>query len=82
MYNWISLNSSAELAVIEQLLSPEYDPKRVAKKLVDGISDAVKNVLVEYNYIDKDYRSTYYNLALFANPVGSNRWHAEEVFLA
>lgn len=61
MYNWIQLNSSADLANLEQHLSPEYEPKRVTKKLVDGISNAVKSVLIEYNYIDKDYRSTYYN---------------------
>ena len=35
--------------------------KSVAKKLTVGLSDAIKGILIERNYIDKDYRSTYYN---------------------
>lgn len=61
MYKWIPLSSSADLAQIEKHISAEYGPARVAKKLADGISNAVKAVLIERNYIDKDYRSTYYN---------------------
>jgi hypothetical protein len=61
MYKWLPLNSSADLAELEKHISAEYDPKRVAGKLINGISDAVKAVLIERNYIDKDYRSTYYN---------------------
>src|SRR5208283_52670 len=61
MYRWLSLRSSADLAQLEAHISEEYDPKGVAERLVDGISDAVKGVLLEENYIDKDYRSTYYN---------------------
>lgn len=61
MYKWIPLNSPADLAELEKLISPEYGPTRVAKKLANGISSAVKAVLVEPGYIDKDYRSTYYN---------------------
>ncbi len=61
MYTWIPLNSSADIAKIEQNISPEYDPARVVQKLTAEISDAVKAVLIEQNYIDKDYRSTYYN---------------------
>jgi hypothetical protein len=33
----------------------------VTKRLAASISGAVKSVLIEMNYIDKDYRSTYYN---------------------
>ncbi len=61
MYTWISLSSTADLAQLEKHISPEYDPARVAKKLAAGISNAVKAVLIERNYVDKDYRSTYYN---------------------
>jgi|ERR1039458_9547177 hypothetical protein len=61
MYTWMSLNSSADLAKLETELSAEYGPARVAKKLSGGLSDAVKGVLIERNYIDKDYRSTYYH---------------------
>jgi hypothetical protein len=61
MFIWIPINSPADLAELEKHISPEYEPAVVAKKLSSGISSAVKAVLVEPDYIDKDYRSTYYN---------------------
>lgn len=61
MYKWIPLNSSADLAQLNRYVSVEYNPNIVVKKLTDGISNAVKAVLLEDNYVDKDYRSTYYN---------------------
>ena len=61
MYAWIPLSASADLAQLEAHVSPEYGPVRVAKKLAGGMSNAVKGVLVERNYVDKDYRSTYYH---------------------
>src|SRR3984957_5117154 len=61
MYIWISLASSADLNALSIHISPEFNPAGVAKKLASDISGAVKAVLVEKNYIDKDYRSTYYN---------------------
>jgi len=61
MYTWIPLSSSADLAQLNTHVSTEYNPTSVVKKLVNGISNAVKAVLIEHNYIDKDYRSTYYN---------------------
>jgi hypothetical protein len=61
MYTWIPINSSADLAALGKEISAEYDPESVIKKLNTGLSGAVKAILVERNYIDKDYRSTYYN---------------------
>jgi len=61
MYTWMRLNSSADLQQLATHISPEYAPDQVAKKLAIGMSSAVKGVLIERNYIDKDYRSTYYN---------------------
>src|SRR6185437_5840183 len=61
MYTWLTLNISADLGELEKQLSPEYGPKRVAEKLRTAISSAVKGMLIERNYTDKDYRSTYYN---------------------
>ena len=61
MYSWIPLSSTADLAQLATHLGQEYAPDLVARKLTAGISSAVKGVLVEQNYIDKDYRSTYYN---------------------
>lgn len=61
MYSWLKLGSPTDLANLGQLIDPEYEPKYVATKLAAGLSDAVKGILIESNYIDKDYRSTYYN---------------------
>jgi len=62
MYTWMRLNSSADLQQLATHISPEYAPDQVAKKLAIGMSSAVKGLLIERNYIDKDYRSTYYKL--------------------
>ncbi len=61
MYTWHPLTSAADLAELSKHISSEYAPDAVAKKLTAGLSDAVKAILIERNYIDKDYRSTYYN---------------------
>ena len=63
MYTWIKISSGADLAQLEKHISPEYGPVRVAQTLANGngISRAVKAMLIEKNYIDKDYRSTYYS---------------------
>jgi len=61
MYKWIELNSSADLAALGTEISAEYNPQSIIKKLRAGISSAVKAILIERNYVDKDYRSTYYN---------------------
>src|SRR5436853_6181383 len=61
MYSWIALSSTADLALLGKEITSEYDPTGVIKKLTVGLSDAVKGLLIERNYIDKDYRSTYYN---------------------
>jgi hypothetical protein len=61
MYTWMPLSSRADLAQLPKHISGEYAPEHVAKRLADGMSEAVKGVLIERNYVDKDYRSTYYN---------------------
>lgn len=61
MYTWIPLSSIADLDQLKSYISSEYAPDSVAKKLAAGLSNAVKAVLIESDYIDKDYRSTYYN---------------------
>lgn len=61
MYTWIPLDSAAEIAKLKDHISSEYNPHYVSEKLASGISSAVKAVLVEKSYVDKDYRSTYYN---------------------
>jgi hypothetical protein len=61
MYTWIQLRSTADLTSLETHVTPEYDPARVAMRLAAAMSSAVKAVLIERSYVDKDYRSTYYN---------------------
>lgn len=61
MYKWLVLSSSADLDFLAGEISVEYQPIRVIEKLKNGLSGAVKAILIEKSYIDKDYRSTYYN---------------------
>ena len=61
MYTWIPLGSSADLAQLASQISSEYSPAVVSQNLATNLSNAVKAVLIEQNYVDKDYRSTYYN---------------------
>jgi hypothetical protein len=61
MYYWFPLATPADLVNLKKHVSPEYDPGGIAARLSADISGAVKAVLIETEYIDKDYRSTYYN---------------------
>lgn len=61
MYSWLRIKNKRNLSKLAELISPEFDPKGIAEKLQLGVSSAVKAVLIEKNYIDKDYRSTYYH---------------------
>jgi len=61
MYTWIPLTTAADLTKLKDFVTPEYKPEQVADKLINGISNAVKGLLIEHGYVDKDYRSTYYN---------------------
>lgn len=60
MYTWIPLPTISDLDQLTSHVSVEFNPEDVVAKLKKGISSAVKNVLIEHNYIDKDYRSTLY----------------------
>jgi len=50
----IPLNSAHDLELLGTHVSTEFDPQSIIKKLKAGISSAVKAVLIERNYIDKD----------------------------
>jgi hypothetical protein len=60
MYTWMPVSAAADLANLKNHIPEQYEPGKVASKLAAGISAAVKGVLIERGYIDKDYRSTYY----------------------
>jgi hypothetical protein len=59
----LPLRSGADLARLAKHISPEYAPERVAKRLADGMSDAVKGDL---GYFDLETRV----LEPFENPFG------------
>ena len=43
------------------MLDAEFDPNGIAERLKTQVTAAVTGVLVEHGYVDKDYRSTFYN---------------------
>ena len=61
MYRWVSIGSESDYDQILSLVDSEFDPQKVVPRLKEAISTAVRGMLIEYNYVDKDYRSTYYN---------------------
>ena len=61
MYSWIALATIDDLSKIAARVGSEYGPDQAAEMLSGSMSSAVKGVLIEHNYVDKDYRSTYYN---------------------
>lgn len=60
-YDWIDLQSSQDYDRLVDVLPAEYDPKGIAQRLKSQLTHAAKGVLVEHGYVDKDYRSTFYN---------------------
>jgi hypothetical protein len=61
VYKLIDISDRKGIAELEQSLDAEFDPKKVGDFLRQTLSDAVKALIVEAPYVDKDYRSTYYN---------------------
>jgi hypothetical protein len=61
MYKWLQIERPEDYKKIEPLLNKDYRAENVASKLMQGLSPAVKAILIEMQYADKDYRSTYYN---------------------
>jgi hypothetical protein len=64
MHKIINIDTPADVAQIVDALKQAEEglsPSKVAEELEVHLSDQVKCMLVEYPYVDKDYRSTYYN---------------------
>lgn len=59
-YAWVAIAAPDDYDQLIPLLDQEFEPKKVIPKLKEGINATVGGILVEYEYIDKDYRSTYY----------------------
>lgn len=67
MYQWITIRNRDDYARISDIAGQlegsgvAYDLSTVGERLKVGLSDLVRGMLVEYAYVDKDYRSTYYH---------------------
>lgn len=61
VYQIIQIGTPDDFDALTQLLDDAFDPVTVAATLKAKISPRCRAVLVEHQYIDKDYRSTYYN---------------------
>ena len=60
-YDWIDIQVSQDYDRLVRVLDAEFDPKCIAGRLKSEVTAAAKGVLVEHGYVDKDYRSTFYN---------------------
>jgi hypothetical protein len=60
MHKLIAINRPEDVEQLASSVPAVFIPKLVINRLRGQISAQVKNILVEYPYIDKDYRSTYY----------------------
>ena len=60
-YDWIDIHTPQDYDHLVQVLDEEFNPKEIAKSLQSQVTAAARGLLVEYGYVDKDYRSTFYN---------------------
>lgn len=61
MFEWYSVTSPRVLSEALRKLPPEYANLFVADELANGLSEKVRGLLIETDYIDKDFRSVFYN---------------------
>lgn len=61
MYTWIDLEEEGGFEQLRQQLTRKYAPKEVINALSGKLTPQCRYVLLEYPYVDKDYRSTYYH---------------------
>ena len=60
-YDWLKITASEDYDRLAEKLDDEFQPKCIADQLQRGITGAVSAILIEHGYVDKDYRSTFYN---------------------
>ena len=60
-YDWIKIDKQSDYEQLYCVLDGDFEPTRIVKKLKASITSLVKAVLVEHDYLDKDYRSTFYH---------------------
>ena len=72
-YYGFKISGSDDYHQLTHLLDSEFRPEEIGKSLQSQITDAVKFVLIEYDYVDKDYRSMFYN---YYSKMG--RWYRDD----
>ena len=60
-YDLLKIRESDDYLRLTELLDLDFGPEEIGKQLQTQITGAVKTVLIEHDYVDKDYRSTFYN---------------------
>ena len=71
-YTWLEINNQDDYRRLIYILNVEFEPEVTACQLKNNISSEVSGILVEHDYIDKDYRSTFYNFHAKMGPVLSS----------
>ena len=61
MYKWLPILRPEDYQSLASLLSSAFAPNEVATLLERYASACCKGILLEFAYVDKDYRSTYYH---------------------
>ena len=61
MYTWLPIHSPGDFRRLSDLLTSAYAPAEVASFLEERVAPRCAAVLIEFGYVDKDHRSTYYN---------------------
>lgn len=59
-YEWFPIGKPSDFDKLVRRIDSDFAPQAVVDELKRYIRPAVRGVLVEYGYVDKDYRSTYY----------------------
>lgn len=59
-YAWVSIDNPDDYDSLTKLIDEDFAPRQVVDQLKSAIRSTVRGVLVEFGYVDKDYRSTYY----------------------
>lgn len=60
-YDWIDLQDPEGYNQLDHVLDAVFGPKEIADLLKTQVTTAAKGLLAEHGYVDKDYRSTFYN---------------------
>ena len=61
-YDWLEITAPDDYGQLVEKLDDEFHPGEIAERLQHSIStNAVHGLLIEHGYLDKDYRSTFYN---------------------